>query len=189
LYAVTSPALGPRLKEEYPEIEDFVRVVPLPEVLFIQGDKRLCQERIVLADPSILRVFTHPLLEGNTETSLKDPNSVVLTETLARKYFGDENPVGKVIHVENQGDFMVTGVIKDPPRNSHIPIEGIIFYATWDTDQQSLTWSMYEVFGYTYVLLPEEYDLVAFYEISPFFMKNTSKPMKNHTDRYKNPYP
>ncbi|UCE41668.1 MAG: ABC transporter permease [Candidatus Aminicenantes bacterium] len=175
LYAITSPALGPRLKEEYPEIDDFVRLVPLPEVLFIHGDKRLYQERIVLADPSILKVFTHPLLQGNMETCLKEPNSIVLTATLARRYFGEENPMGKIIQVENQGDFMITGVIKDPPRNSHIPIEGIISFSTWDTDQQSLNWSMYEVFGYTYVLLPEKYDIAAFYEKFPVFYEKYFK--------------
>lgn len=175
LYAITSPALGPRLKEEYPEIEDFVRIYPLPEMLFCYDGKRIYQERIVLADPSILEVFTYPLLQGNRQTCLKDPNSVVLTETLARKYFGEKSPMGEVIRVENQGDFMVTGVIKDPPRNSHIPIEGIISYATWDTDQQSLRWSMYEVFGYTYVLLPEEYDLAVFYEKFPDFYEKYFK--------------
>jgi putative ABC transport system permease protein len=175
LYAVTSPALGPRLKEEYPEIEDFVRIFPLPEMLFCYGDKRLYQERLVLADPSILEVFTHPLLQGNMETCLKDPNTIVLTETLARRFFGEENPMGKIIQVENQGDFIITGVMKDPPRNSHIPIEGIISYATWDTNQQSLRWSMYEVFGYTYVLLPEKYDLAAFYEKFPVFYEKYFK--------------
>jgi putative ABC transport system permease protein len=99
----------------------------------------------------------------------------VLTETLARRYFGEENPIGKIIQVENQGDFMVKGVIKDPPRNSHIPIEGIISYSTWDIDQQSLRWSMYEVFGYTYVLLPEKYDLAAFYEKFPAFYEKYFK--------------
>jgi putative ABC transport system permease protein len=172
LYATTSPALGPRLKEEYPEIKEFVRIFPLPEVLFVYGDKRLYQERIVFADASILKVFTHPLVQGNMETCLKDPNTIVLTQTLSRRYFGDENPMGRIIQVENQGDFIVTGVIKDPPRNSHIPIEGIISYASWDTNQQSLTWSMYEVFGYTYVQVPENYNLAAFYEkFSAFYEK------------------
>ena len=175
LYAITSPALGPRLKEEYPEIEEYVRIFPLPEMLFCFDNKRIYQERLVLADPSILEVFTHPLLRGNKQTCLEDPNTVVLTETLARKYFGDENPMGKIIQVENQGDFMVTGVMKDPPRNSHIPIEGIISYSTWDTDLQSLRWSMYEVFGYTYVLLPENYDLAAFYEKFPVFYEKYFK--------------
>jgi len=186
LYAVTSPALGPRLKEEYPEIEDFVRIFPLPEMLFSYGDKRLYQERLVLADPSILEVFTYPLLQGNMETCLKDPNTVVLTETLARRYFGEENPMGKIIQVENQGDFIITGVMEDPPRNSHIPIEGIISYATWDTNQQSLRWSMYEVFGYTYVLLPEKYDLAAFYEkFTDFYEKYFKADEESYGQVYK----
>ncbi len=175
LYAVTSPALGPRIKEEYPEIEDFVRIAPMSEMLIELDDRRFYQKRLVLADPSILKVFTYPLLQGNMETCLKDPNTVVLTETLARKYFGEENPLGKVIQVENQADLMVTGVIKDPPRNSHIPIEGIISFSTWDTNQQSLRWSMYEVFGYTYVFLPEKYDLAVFYKKFPAFYEKYFK--------------
>ena len=175
LYAITSPALGPRLKEEYPEIEDFVRLVPLPEMLFKFGNSLFYQERIVLADPSILDVFTHPLLLGDIDTCLKDPDTIVLTETLARRYFGDENPLGKTIQVENQDDLKVTGVISDPPRNSHIPIEGIISYSSWDINQQSLTWSMYEVFGYTYVLLPEEYSLATFFEKFPVFYEKYCK--------------
>jgi putative ABC transport system permease protein len=175
LYAVASPALGPRLKEEFPEIEEFVRIFPLPEVLFVYGDKRLYQEKIVFADASILRVFTYPLLQGDMETCLKYPNSIVLTETLAQRYFGDENPLRKVIHVENQDDLQVTGVIKNPPRNSHIPIEGIISYSSWQTDQQSVGVSMYEPSDYTYVMLPEQYDLANFYEKYPAFYEKYCK--------------
>ncbi len=169
LYATTSPALGPRLKEEYPEIKDFVRVLPLPELLFRHGDRLFYQERIVFADSSILNVFTYPLLQGDMERCLKDPNSIVLTQSLARRYFGDEIPLGKVIQVENQDDLIVTGVIKNPPRNSHIPIEGIISYSSWNMDQQALNVSMYEPSGYTYILLPEKYNLATFYEKFPAF--------------------
>ncbi|MGD8540351.1 MAG: ABC transporter permease, partial [Candidatus Aminicenantes bacterium] len=175
LYAITSPALGPRLKEEYPEIEDYVRVVPLPEILFQLENDRFYLRNIVLADPSFLKVFTHPLVLGDVETCLTAPDTIVLTETLARRYFGDENPMGKIIQIENQNDLKVTGVIEDPPRNSHISIDGIISYRTWDINQQSLTWSMYEVFGYTYVLLPETYDITTFYEKFPSFYEKYCK--------------
>ncbi|MBN1270657.1 MAG: ABC transporter permease [Candidatus Aminicenantes bacterium] len=171
LYAVASPALGPKLKEEYPEIEESVRIISLGEILFKYGDKRFYQERIVVADPSILRVFTYPLLQGNKENCLKDPNTIVLTKSLARKYFGDENPLGKVIQFGNQNDLKVTGVIKDPPRNSHILFKGIISYPTLDPNQQRLEISMYEPSDYTYVLLPKQYDLAAFYEKFPAFYK------------------
>jgi putative ABC transport system permease protein len=175
LYATTSPALGPRLKEEYPEIEDFVRVLPLPELLFRHGDRQFYQERIVFADSSILEVFTYPLLQGDMETCLKDPNTIVLTEALARRYFGDETPLGKVIQVENQDDLIVTGVIKNPPRNSHIPLEGIISYSSWGMDELALNVSMYEPSGYTYVLLPEKYNLATFYEKFPAFYQKYCK--------------
>lgn len=169
LYATSSPALGPRLKEEYPEIEEFVRIFVLPEVLFKSADKPFYQERIVFADPSILKAFTYPLLQGDIESCLDEPDTIVLTETAARKYFVKENPLGKIIQVEHQDDLTVTGVMKDPPRNSHISIEGIISYSSWDADESALNVSMYEPSVYTYVLLPENYDLAAFHAKFPAF--------------------
>ena len=185
LYATASPALGPRLREEYPEIEEFVRIFVLPEVLFKHADKRFYQQRIVFADPSIFKVFTYPLLQGDIETCLEEPNTIVLTEAVARKYFVKENPLGKIIQVENQDDLMVTGVIKDPPRNSHIPIEGIISYSSWDTDGSALNISMYEPSDYTFVLLPENYDLAAFYAKFPAFYEKYCL-MKDYTIRSTN---
>jgi putative ABC transport system permease protein len=169
LYATASPALGPRLKEEYPEIEESVRIFVLPEVLFKYSDKQFYQERIIFADPSILKVFNYPFLQGDIETCLDEPDTIVLTETAAGKYFVKENPLGKIIQVEHQDDLTVTGVMKDPPRNSHIRIEGIISYSSWDTDESALNVSMYEPSVYTYVMLPENYDLASFYAKFPAF--------------------
>ncbi len=174
-FAISSPALGPRLKEEYPEIEEFVRISPNPDVLFEFGDSRFYERDIVYADPSIFKVFTYPLIQGDSETCLNDPNSMVMTEELAHKYFGDENPLGKIIRLENQVEFKVTGVIENPPLNAHIPIRGIVSFSTWELETKGQDWPIYEIFGYTYVLLPRGYQLSTFFEKFPSFYEKYIK--------------
>jgi len=175
MFAVASPALGPKLQQEYPEIEEVVRIAPQPEMLLKFEDRRYYEEGIVFADPSILKVFSHPLILGDIDTCLQEPATIVLTESLAEKYFGEANPLGQTIQIETQNDLKITGVIKDPPRNSHIPIQGIISFASWDPNPAALEWSIYEVFGYTYVMFPEDYDLAAFHQKFPHFYEKYIK--------------
>ena len=93
------------------------------------GDRFFDEEGIVAADSNFLELFTYPLISGNPETALKEPNSVVLTESAARKYFGDVSPVGRSLVIgENEKNhygvyqnlFKVTGVVRNVPRNSQI---------------------------------------------------------------------
>jgi len=169
--AEASPALGPRLKEEYPEIEEYVRIRRLPQMLFNRKEKdvALYEANIFSADSSIFKVFTYEFLQGNLNTCLANPNCIVLTEALAIKYFGDEDPMGKILNVENQDDLMITGVIKTPPQNSHLTIDGIVSYSFGDPNDLRLDPSMFETLGFTYVLLPENYDFAKFYEKWPAF--------------------
>jgi putative ABC transport system permease protein len=175
MYAIASPALGPKLRLEYPEIEEVVRIAPQPEVLLKFEDRCYYEQGIVFADPSILKVFTHPLILGDIDTCLREPETIVLTESLAEKYFGEANPLGQTIQIETQNDLKITGVIEDPPRNSHIPIQGIISFSSWDPNPRAMEWSIYEVFGYTYVLFPEDYNLAAFYQKFPQFYEKYIK--------------
>ncbi len=117
-------ALAPALKEEYPEVEEYSRVWPWAGSLVRYQDKRFEEERINLADPGFFRMFSFPFLLGDPETALADRNSIVLTETTARKYFGDEDPLGKVLFLdEYNAGFVVSGIIKDVPSNSHIQFD------------------------------------------------------------------
>lgn len=109
------------------------------------------------ADPSIFRIFTFPMLEGNSETALKNPYSIVLTQTTARKLFGSENVVGKVIRFDTQ-NYEVTGVMKDVPFFSHINFEALVSLSTAEqlnkNDHNFEKWtSMYS--NFVYLLLPE----------------------------------
>lgn len=108
------------------EIENIVRIDKITKKdrkLFSYGKKRFFEDKFFLADNSIFEIFSFPFLSGNPETALTDPNSIVLTESTAKKYFGKEDPIGKVINYQNNLDFIVTGVIRDIPRNSHFTFD------------------------------------------------------------------
>jgi len=174
-FAGASPALGPRLKEEYPEIEASVRIVPLPEILFNFGEKTFYEGNIAFADPSFFYVFNHKFIHGNPKRCLKDPGNIVLTESLARKYFGDDNPIGNFINVENEHLAEVTGVIEDLPRNSHLQLHGLISFSTLANlypDRKFLDWPMFELAGYTYLLVDKTFTLQKFSQkFSAFYDK------------------
>jgi putative ABC transport system permease protein len=115
------------------------------------------------AEPSLFRIFTFPLLEGNPDTALKDPYSIVLTETAARKLFGSEDALGKVIKFDTL-DYLVTGIMQDVPFFSHINFEALVSFSTAEKinkdDKRFEAWSsMYS--NYVYLLLPENADMVS----------------------------
>ncbi len=168
-FASSSPALGPRLKDEFPEVEEYVRILRAPRLLFRQQDSNVSfyENNIVVADPSIFNVFSYEFLQGDPVTCLDDPKTIVLTEVLADKYFGKENPMGKALSVDGEY-FIVTGVIKSPPQNSHLTIEGIASFLNIPEGPR-LYPSMFEILGFTYVLLPENYDFAGFTEKWPAF--------------------
>jgi len=114
--------LGQQLLDEVPEVEDVVHLRTLfsgTRALFGYEEKRFWENNFRIADPSIFNVFTYHFLIGNPDNALNTPNSIVLTERTAKRYFGDENPVGKILLFENRQQFTVTGIIKDIPENSH----------------------------------------------------------------------
>jgi len=117
-------ALAPALKEEYPEVEEASRVWPFASSLVRSGDKAFEEDRICLVDPGFLRMFTFPLLEGDPATALADKSSIVVTASAARKYFGEADPLGRILRLDQfASDFRVAGVIADVPPNSHIQFD------------------------------------------------------------------
>ena len=119
-----SPApIGSALREEYPGILRSVRVQSGWSGWFLHhGEKTFMQERLAAVGPEFFAIFKFPFLKGDPRTALIDPHSVVLTESLARKCFGDEEPMGRIIQM-NDFDLKITGVIKDIPLNSHLQFD------------------------------------------------------------------
>jgi ABC-type antimicrobial peptide transport system permease subunit len=111
------------LKEESPDVVDAVRYHLIPNMLIIFGEKSLTNNHVALADPSFFNIFTFSFVKGNPQTALAERFSVVITEGMSQKYFGTEDPMGKVLNVNNQIDLQVTGVIKNPPKNSSLQFD------------------------------------------------------------------
>jgi putative ABC transport system permease protein len=118
-------ALAPALKREYPEIIDTARSsFPLKVSLGVKD--RIFNESLHFVSPSFLKLFTFPLLEGNRDTALTNPHSIMLTEDMAKKYFGDESSLGKTLLLNNRYSLLVTGVLKNPPANSSIVFSALL---------------------------------------------------------------
>jgi putative ABC transport system permease protein len=129
-FSMNPPALASALKDEYPEIVEAARIRRLSNAVIQYGDKRFSEDGILFADPSFLKIFSFPLVNGNEENALINPQSVVITEKMALKYFGDEHPVGKIIRVDNRLNFLITGVMKDLPTNSHLEFGFVVSFET-----------------------------------------------------------
>jgi putative ABC transport system permease protein len=141
----TPSALGPALKSEYPEIVNSIRFCNGPHTLYFTYKDKKFKEEVETVDPSFLQMFSFPLILGDPETALENPHSLVLSEQMAEKYFGTNNPVGQTIRVDNTYDFTVTGVLKNVPHNSIfqfdclVPIE--FLKEPWDYPELLDRWS------------------------------------------------
>lgn len=126
---VTPHPSGPVWKERIPEIVDQTRINRFPRLLFRLDDKVFFESAVISADSGLFQIFTLPLLLGDPSTVLESPHSIVLSEKLAKKYFGDSNPLGQSLTIENKYNFMVSGVMKDLPRNSMFTFEAVLPYS------------------------------------------------------------
>jgi len=117
---LTSYPLGGALQENIPEVKYAARLANIRGLMIRCGDKTFIEDEIRAVDPSFLQIFTFPLISGNPKTALNQRYSILITEELANKYFGTDDPLGKIMTVNNNYDFTVTGVMKNVPENSTI---------------------------------------------------------------------
>jgi len=126
-----SPApVGPTLVQDFPEVLSAVRFMPTVKRVFKFEDRVFFQERVFYANRSVFDVFSFELIRGDPDTALEVPFTMVLTETAALKYFGDQDPIGRSVNWDNRFDYTVTGVVKDPPANSHFTFEVLASFST-----------------------------------------------------------
>src|SRR5882724_7387362 len=155
----TPKVLARTMQNDFPEVEHAVRVNWPSNFLFSIGEKRLTVSGNIV-DSIFLQVFSFPLLKGNPMTALNDPHSIVLTEKLARKIFGDEEAMGKVIKIDNQYNFTVTGIAKDLPLNTRFTFEYLLPWAHMRvTKQDDANWGNNST--RTYVLLKQNASLAS----------------------------
>ena len=135
-HAVSSVPMGPTIKNDYPEVEDFVRFNPSDAIVKV-GERQFAEEHLLTVDSSFFSVFNYELAQGDTRTALSDPYTVVLTEKLARKYFGDQDPIGQTLNMlqyDSSGrgaTYRVTGVLAGEPRPSHFTFDMLISFSTF----------------------------------------------------------
>ncbi|WP_259067344.1 ABC transporter permease [Mucilaginibacter sp. X4EP1] len=120
---------GNAFKNNFPEVEDFVKVVGNGSLLAVYKDQRLTLDKTYFAGPSFFNIFSYPLINGDPKTALQDVNSAVVTESVAKKLFGTTDAVGKTF-IWDVNSLKVTGVMKDFPANTHFKTEMLISYAT-----------------------------------------------------------
>jgi len=161
--SVTSLPLGTTMESTYLEVLSQVRL-DKNDGMIVRGDKRFVEDYIVLTDPSFFDVFDYHLLKGNEETALNDPYKIVLTETMANKYFGNENPIGETLKIflydpnGNGIDYEVTGVIADPPETSHFTFNFLASISTIESVSQGAMENWGNNSYHTYVVLEDGAD-------------------------------
>lgn len=126
-YTATPLPLHEELISNYPEVERASRMDWGGEHSLIVGDKKL-NKKGNYVDPDFLKMFSFPLTKGNIDEALRDPNSIVLTESLAKALFGSDDPIGKIIKLDNQYSVQVSAIAKDVPKNSSITFEFLAPY-------------------------------------------------------------
>jgi putative ABC transport system permease protein len=118
--AMTPILIGETMKKEIPEVEEYTMVLMGSHKKVSYNDRQFSARNFYYTDQSFFRIFTVPILKGDPEKLLIDENSVVITKNTAEKYFGDENPIGKILYLDNGWKFRVTGVCENVPANSHM---------------------------------------------------------------------
>ncbi|HDR89724.1 MAG TPA: FtsX-like permease family protein [Bacteroidetes bacterium] len=132
ILVVTTPSpLAQTLREEFPEILAATRLYRSINTVLSYGEKSFLENRYYYTDPDFFKVFSYRLLRGNPENILQDPHTMVISESAARKYFGNDDPVGKVLHEADGNDYTVTGVMEDAPGNTHLRIDFLASSSTF----------------------------------------------------------
>ncbi len=121
-YAKTSSRIGPLLKSDFPEIEDFTRFTPVGKKVIDHDEKKFSKE-LYVADPQFFEIFTFPLMKGDPHTALVNPSSLVISLRLANELFGETDPFGKTVLVDGEQHLKITGVMEDIPENSHLQFD------------------------------------------------------------------
>jgi predicted permease len=125
-HASTPYGMKDALKAEIPEIREASRVAQGWTLLVRQGEKAFFESRVMAVDPSFLKMFSHPIVKGNSESALAGSGSMILTEDLAKKYFGADNPIGRTLTINNQFPVTISAVMKNIPTASTLQFDALV---------------------------------------------------------------
>lgn len=150
--SIKTPAvLKPTLESEFPTVDKAFRFYKTWAMWMEYDDRSMLEEHMAYADPNLLDFFSLHLLKGNPETALQSPNSMIITETVAEKYFGTKDPLGEKVIVHDEEAYEITGVMADIPGNTHFDFDIFMSMPKYVNDPERFGWGVNEVV--TYVLL------------------------------------
>jgi putative ABC transport system permease protein len=180
--------IGQALINYFPEIDKVCQFSGRSDILLTNGDKMYQEDGVFFMDSTVFDVFSWKLLKGNPKTALAAPFSIVLTETTARKYFGDEDPLGKSLKGSESagrgdaGDYLVTGVMADVPSNSHFRFNALLSMSTFRKSRPEIFDAWGYVDFYTYFLVNGKFDQQKFEQKIPAFLaKQTDDPNSKYS--------
>lgn len=157
-----APPFGPLLKNDFPDIEKITVLLPTGTSTFKYGDKIFNENQGMFADENLFDLFNVKVLRGNPKKALSDPFCIMLSEEMAKKYFGNEDPINKVIKLDRQFQFKVTGIFEKLPSNSHWHADHLLSFNTLKDSAVYGERNLQTNFGnnsfYTYLLLPKNYN-------------------------------
>lgn len=155
--ATTGTKVGPELTRKFPEIEDYVRTY-IGNRTIRNGGQSFSEDRVLFADPQLFNIFSFDLLKGNSKTVLDAPDKIVLTEAMAKKYFGDQSPINKTINLGGK-EMRVSGVCANTPKNSQIKFDFVTQFLNIGNNVKDEQW--WTANWMTYLLLKKGQDPVA----------------------------
>ncbi|MDO9510243.1 MAG: FtsX-like permease family protein [Bacteroidales bacterium] len=182
-FALAATPMGPAFKLEFPEVESFVRLYADDNIRLSYENNQFTEKRIFYADSTLFSIFDHTFIYGNPDDALKDINSIVMTQSMALKYFGDKNPIGLSVQTEQKRNLKVTGVVKDCSSNSHLKFDGLISTVTignaigterFNSMEPVAFWNLG---AYTYILLNENSNIQQIHDRIPAFYTKFMEPV------------
>jgi putative ABC transport system permease protein len=137
ILAVAADPVGPTLKRDFPEVEQYVRFRGYGGITVKKGNENIQEPRVIYADSTLFDVFTLPMISGDAKNALTDPKSIVITEKTALKYFNTTDVAGRNFIINDTSNYKITGVIKNIPANSHFNFDFFISMSTTDESRQN----------------------------------------------------
>jgi len=159
VWIVAQTPFGPQVVKDYPEVQSYVRFFNMPQGAYKFEDKEYTEQDFYYADSTVFDIFTYKVIKGDVRSAVTEPNKIALTESTAAKYFGNTDPIGKMLK-EGNNNYEVTGIIGDVPTNSHFRFDALA--SRNNLPKQFGSWGNFGVF--TYLLLPENIDIKTFEE-------------------------
>ena len=176
--ALTGTKTGPQFQRSFPSVQAFTRTIEFPRIL-ARGNKVFKENDFLYADSSFFRIFSFPLEKGDPATALNAPGQLVISERMAKKYFGDEYPLGKTLRIDNARDYTVTGIVRDIPDNSQIRFDFVASFTSLNAAKTEEWWTANYI---TYLLVDQPGNLPTLQRQITDLMKTEKVRREAHLD-------